>query len=146
MKLDALHSEILEQLQRNARVSNTAIAHQVGISSPAVTERIKKLEDAGIIDGYYAKVAHYELGYDLRALITMRAFMGRLQPFLHKVVTLDEVINCYRITGNENIVMEVVLQNQRHLEKLIDQLITYGETKTQIILSNVVSNRPILRK
>ena len=56
MKLDALHSEILEQLQRNARVSNTAIAHQVGISSPAVTERIKKLEDAGIIDGYYAKV------------------------------------------------------------------------------------------
>jgi Lrp/AsnC family leucine-responsive transcriptional regulator len=146
MKLDALHSEILEQLQRNARVSNTAIALQVGISSPAVTERIKKLEDAGIIDGYYAKVAHYELGYDLRALITMRAFMGRLQPFLHKVVTLDEVINCYRITGNENIVMEVVLQNQRHLEKLIDQLITYGETKTQIILSNVVSNRPILRK
>jgi len=59
---------------------------------------------------------------------------------------LDEVINCYRITGNENIVMEVVLQNQRHLEKLIDQLITYGETKTQIILSNVVSNRPILKK
>ena len=92
------------------------------------------------------KFAHYELGYDLRALITMRAFMGRLQPFLHKVVTLDEVINCYRITGNENIVMEVVLQNQRHLEKLIDQLITYGETKTQIILSNVVSNRPILKK
>jgi Lrp/AsnC family leucine-responsive transcriptional regulator len=65
---------------------------------------------------------------------------------LHKVKTLDEVINCYRITGNENIVMEVVLQNQRHLEKLIDQLITYGETKTQIILSNVVSNRPILKK
>jgi Lrp/AsnC family leucine-responsive transcriptional regulator len=62
------------------------------------------------------------------------------------VKTLDEVINCYRITGNENIVMEVVLQNQRHLEKLIDQLITYGETKTQIILSNVVSNNPILKK
>ena len=146
MKLDVLHSQILEQLQRNARVSNTAIAHQVGISSPAVTERIKKLEDAGIINGYYAKVSHFELGYDFRALITVRAFMGRLQPFLHKVKTLDEVINCYRITGNENIVMEVVLQNQRHLEKLIDQLITYGETKTQIILSNVVSNQPILKK
>jgi Lrp/AsnC family leucine-responsive transcriptional regulator len=96
MKLDTLHSQILEQLQRNARISNTAIAHQVGISSPAVTERIKKLEDAGIIDGYYAKVSHFELGYDFRALITVRAFMGRLQPFLHKVKTLDEVINCYR--------------------------------------------------
>ena len=109
-------------------------------------ERIKKLEDLGIIEGYYAKVSHYEMGYDFRALITVRAFMGRLKPFLHKVQTLDEVINCYRITGNDNIVMEVVLNNQRHLEKFIDELITYGETKTQIILSNVVSNNPILKK
>jgi|TARA_B110000967_G_scaffold50228_1_gene51371 Lrp/AsnC family leucine-responsive transcriptional regulator len=146
MKLDAIHSKILEQLQLNARISNTAIAKQVGISSPAVTERIKKLEDLGIIEGYYAKVSHYEMGYDFRALITVRAFMGRLKPFLHKVQTLDEVINCYRITGNDNIVMEVVLNNQRHLEKFIDELITYGETKTQIILSNVVSNNPILKK
>ena len=98
MKLDKIHSKILEQLQRNARVSNTAIAKQVGISSPAVTERIKKLEDSGIIDGYFAKVSHSELGYDFRALITVRAFMGRLQPFLHKIKTLEEVINCYRIT------------------------------------------------
>ena len=146
MKLDAIHSKILEQLQLNARISNTAIAKQVGISSPAVTERIKKLEDLGIIEGNYAKVSHYEMGYDFRALITVRAFMGRLKPFLHKVQTLDEVINCYRITGNDNIVMEVVLNNQRHLEKFIDELITYGETKTQIILSNVVSNNPILKK
>ena len=146
MKLDTIHSKILEQLQLNARISNTAIAKQVGISSPAVTERIKKLEDLGIIEGYYAKVSHYEMGYDFRALITVRAFMGRLKPFLHKVQTLDEVINCYRITGNDNIVMEVVLNNQRHLEKFIDELITYGETKTQIILSNVVSNNPILKK
>ena len=146
MKIDAIHSKILEQLQLNARISNTAIAKQVGISSPAVTERIKKLEDLGIIEGYYAKVSHYEMGYDFRALITVRAFMGRLKPFLHKVQTLDEVINCYRITGNDNIVMEVVLNNQRHLEKFIDELITYGETKTQIILSNVVSNNPILKK
>jgi Lrp/AsnC family leucine-responsive transcriptional regulator len=146
MKLDAIHSKILEQLQLNARISNTAIAKQVGISSPAVTERIKKLEDLGIIEGYYAKVSHYEMGYDFRALITVRAFMGRLKPFLHKVQALDEVINCYRITGNDNIVMEVVLNNQRHLEKFIDELITYGETKTQIILSNVVSNNPILKK
>jgi Lrp/AsnC family leucine-responsive transcriptional regulator len=104
------------------------------------------MEDFGVIEGYYTKVSHYELGYDFRALITVRAFMGRLKPFLHKLKTLDEVINCYRITGNENIVMEVVLSNQRHLEKFIDQLITYGETKTQIILSNVVSNHPILKK
>ena len=146
MKLDTIHSKILEQLQINARISNTAIAKQVGISSPAVTERIKKLEDSGVIEGYYAKVSHFELGYHFRALITVRAFMGRLKPFLHNVQSFEEVVNCYRITGNENIVMEVVLNKQHHLEKFIDQLITYGETKTQIILSNVVLNNPILKK
>ena len=67
--------------------------------------------------------------------------MGRLKPFLHKIKTYKEVVNCYRITGNENIVMEVILKDQKHLEQFIDELITYGETKTQIILSNVVSNK-----
>ena len=94
MKLDAIHSKILEQLQLNARISNTAIAKQVGISSPAVTERIKKLEDLGIIEGYYAKVSHYEMGYDFRALITVRAFMGRLKPFLYMDTQLY-VYNCF---------------------------------------------------
>jgi Lrp/AsnC family leucine-responsive transcriptional regulator len=69
--------------------------------------------------------------------------MGRLKPCLEKVKTFDEVINCYRITGNENIVMDVVFKDQRHLENFIDKLISYGETKTQIILSNVVERRPI---
>lgn len=123
----------------NARQSNAEIGRQVGISSPAVSERIKKMEDAGIIRGYHAHIAPIEVGYQLKALITLRAFMGMLKPFLEKVKTYDEVLNCYRITGNENIVMEVVLRNQKHLEIFIDQLIIYGETKTQIILSHVVS-------
>jgi Lrp/AsnC family leucine-responsive transcriptional regulator len=71
--------------------------------------------------------------------------MGRLQPCLHKVNTLEEVVNCYRITGNENIVMEVVLKDQKHLEQLIDTLIPYGETKTQIILSNVKHNSSVVQ-
>ncbi|MCB0436732.1 MAG: Lrp/AsnC ligand binding domain-containing protein, partial [Mangrovimonas sp.] len=72
-----------------------------------------------------------------------RAFMGKLKPFLDKVKTYDEVINCYRITGDENIVMVVSIKNQKHLERLIDQFIVYGETKTQIVLSDIVRNGPI---
>lgn len=143
MKLDSIHSRILNLLQKNARISNTEIAKQVGISSPAVAERIKKMEDLGVISAYKAQVNYSALGYGLRALITVRAFMGRLKPFLHQVKSYKEVINCYRITGNENIVMEVVFENQKHLEIFIDELITYGETKTQIILSNVVAHHPI---
>lgn len=143
MKLDIINQHILRLLQENARVSNAQIARSVGVTSPAVAERIRKMEDAGILKKYTAIVSHYEMGYQLRALITIRAFMGRLKAFLEKVQSFDEVVNCYRITGNENIVMEVVLDNQKHLEQFIDQLITYGETKTQIILSHVVEHKPV---
>jgi len=138
--MDTLNSNILKCLQENSRQSNAEIGRQVGISSPAVSERIKKMEDAGIIEGYRTIVSPYEVGYQLKAIITLRAFMGKLKPFLEKVKTFDEVVNCYRITGDENIVMVVVIKNQKHLERLIDQFIVYGETKTQIVLSDIVRN------
>ncbi|WP_179022455.1 Lrp/AsnC family transcriptional regulator [Winogradskyella forsetii] len=143
MNIDNLNWKILKCLQQNARMSNAEIGRQVGITSPAVSERIKKMEDAEIIQGYTTFVSPFEAGYQLKALITLRAFMGMLKPFLEKVKTYDEVVNCYRITGNENIVMEVVLKNQKHLESFIDQLISYGETKTQIVLSHVVKYKEI---
>lgn len=143
MKIDALNWKILRCLQANARQSNASIGREVGVSSPAVSERIKKMEDAGVIDGYYTDVSHLDVGYQLKAIITLRAFMGKLKPFLEKVKSYEEVINCYRITGNDNIVMEVVLKDQNHLEAFIDQLISYGETKTQIVLSHVVRHNDI---
>lgn len=143
MSVDKINWKILNSLQQNARQPNTQIGRRVGISSPAVSERIKKMEDSGIIQGYVTMVSPYEAGYQLKAIITLRAFMGKLKPFLEIVKTYDEVLNCYRITGNENIVMEVVLKNQKHLETFIDQLIIYGETKTQIVLSHVVKNNAL---
>ena len=143
MGLDDLNWKILRCLQLNARLSNAEIGRQVGVSSPAVSERIKKMEDLGIIEGYKAIVSPFDVGYQLKAIITLRAFMGKLKPFLDKVKTYDEVVNCYRITGDENIVMEVVLKNNKHLESFIDQLIIYGESKTQIILSRVIKQKEL---
>ena len=145
MLMDALSWKILKCLQENARQSNAEIGRVVGISSPAVSERIKKMEDVGVINGYKTIVSPYEVGYQLKAIITIRAFMGKLKPFLTKVKSFDEVLNCYRITGNENFVLEVMLKNQKHLEQFIDQLISYGETKTQIVLSNVIENAAITK-
>lgn len=143
MNIDNLNWKILKCLQQNARQSNAEIGRQVGVSSPAVSERIKKMEDLGVIQGYNTMVSPFEIGYQLKAIITMRAFMGKLKPFLEKVKTYDEIVNCYRITGDENFVMEVVLKNQKHLEQFIDQLIVYGETKTQIVLSHVVKQKEL---
>lgn len=146
MPIDALNWQILDSLQKNARQSFAEIGRNVGLTSPAVAERVKKMEDSGVIKGYKAQVSYHKTGHQLKAVITLRAFMGRLKPFLEKVKEFKEVINCYRITGNENIIMEVVLYDQSHLEEFIDKLITYGETKTHIILSNVIDQGPIKRR
>ncbi|MCK8521959.1 Lrp/AsnC family transcriptional regulator [Aquimarina sp. D1M17] len=144
MKIDSINWEILQCLQENARLSNAEIGRKIGLSSPAVAERIKKLEDYGILKGYKAEVSYEKTGYQLKAMITLKAFMGRLKPFMLKVTEFNEVLNCYRITGNENIIIEVVLRDQIHLQEFIDRLITYGEVKTHIILSNLVENNPII--
>ncbi|WP_289024085.1 Lrp/AsnC family transcriptional regulator [uncultured Salegentibacter sp.] len=143
MQIDELNWAILTRLQENARYSFAEIGREIGLSSPAVAERVKKMEDAGIIKGYKTEISYNKTGHQLKAVITLRAFMGRLKPFLEKVKEFPEVINCYRITGNENIIMEVILRDQSHLEELIDKLITYGETKTHIVLSQVVAFAPI---
>ena len=145
-KLDAINWVILEELQTNARISMAALWRKVGLTTPAVAERIKKLEDVGLIRGYYTKLSYRDVGYQLKAIITLKVFMGKLKPFLEKVTEYEEVINCYRITGNENIILEVVLLDQHHLEKFIDKLILYGETKTHIVLSNVIENAPIKKQ
>ena len=141
--MDKLNWAILEELQKNARVSFSEVGRKIGLTSPAVAERVRKMEDAGIINSYKVNLSHQKTGYQLRAIITLRAFTGRLKAFLETVKNYPEVVNCYRITGNENIIMEVILKDQVHLEKLIDKLITYGETRTHIILSNVVEDAPI---
>ena len=142
--MDDTNIKILACLQYNARMTNAAISRDVGISSPAVAERIRKMEDLGIIKGYKAQIDPLALGYQMKAIITLRAFMGKLKPFLEAVKQWDEVVNCYRVTGNENIVMVVILKNQKHLEAFIDKIIGYGESKTQIVLSEVVDGNPIL--
>ncbi|MER3317752.1 MAG: Lrp/AsnC family transcriptional regulator [Allomuricauda sp.] len=143
MKIDDLNWQILNHLQQNARESFANIGRKIGLTPPAVAERVKKMEDLGVIEHYGANISYVEAGYQLKAIIMLRAFMGKLKPFLDKVKTFQEVVNCYRITGNENIIMEVVLRDQSHLEKFIDELIVYGECRTHIVLSNVVGNAPI---
>ena len=138
--MDELNWNILNKLQHNARNSFVNLGKEVGLTSPAVAERVNKLENSGVILGYKPIIDYHKLGFQLRAIITLRAFVGKLKPFLASVSTYKEVLNCYRITGNDNIIMEVVLRDQLHLEQFIDTLITYGETRTHIILSNVVSN------
>lgn len=140
---DNVDWKILKLLQQDARLSNAEIGRRVGLTSPAIAERIKRLEDVGVITAYNTKLNYALTGYQFKAIITLKVFTGRLQPFLKTIASYKEVINCYRITGAENIIMEVLLTDQNHLERFIDKVIQYGETKTHIVLSNVIEDNPI---
>ena len=138
--MDYLDHKILKALQENARISFKEISKNVGLSSPSVAERIRKMEDDEIITGYSVDISHQKLNRQLHEIIHLRAFNGNLKAFLIRVNKIEEVQNCYRVTGNENIIMEVILRDQHHLEELIDTLIEYGETRTHIVLSQLVKN------
>ena len=141
MGLDKTSWSILACLQQNARASFADIGREVGLSAPAVAERMLKLEEAGIIQGYRIEVDYEKTGYALKALIAFSAHSGKFIPFLHYIEKLDEVLECHRVTGNHCIYLKVVVANSGHLQELLAHMMEYGETTTSIILSSPITHR-----
>lgn len=141
MELDKTSWSILACLQENARASLADIGREVGLSAPAVGERITKLEEAGIILGFRIEVDYEKTGYALKAFIEFRANSGKLTPFLNYISNLDEVLECHRVTGNHCIYLKIVVQNSGHLQELLASMGEYGETTTSIILSSPITHR-----
>lgn len=146
MEMDKLNWAILTVLQENSRLSFAEIGRQVGLSAPAVAERVQKLEDAGVIKGYGVSLDLSKLGYTLQALISFKAHAGKLPRFLQLLQTKPEVRECYRVTGSECLVMKVAVQQAQDLEQLINLFVEYGEPTTSVILSSPVSSKPIIEQ
>jgi len=146
MELDKTSWLILTCLQENARASFADIGREVGLSAPAVAERMVKLEEAGIIQGYRIEVDYEKTGYALKALIAFSAHSGKLIPFLNYIEKLDAVLECHRVTGNHCIYLKVVAENSGHLQEMLARMMEYGETTTSIILSSPITHRVFSRK
>ncbi|MCX2740331.1 Lrp/AsnC family transcriptional regulator [Pontibacter anaerobius] len=143
MEIDKLNWAILTVLQENSRLSFAEIGRQVGLSAPAVAERVQKLEDAGVIKGYGVSLDLGKLGYALQALISFKAHAGKLPRFLNLLQSMPEVRDCYRVTGSECLVIKVAVQLAQDLEQLINLFVEYGEPTTSVILSSPVSTKPV---
>jgi Lrp/AsnC family leucine-responsive transcriptional regulator len=141
MELDKTNWSILASLQENARASFAEIGREVGLSAPAVAERMLKLEEAGIIKGYRIEVDYEKTGYALNASIAFTAHSGKLGPFLNYIGKLDEVLECHRVTGNYCIFLKVVVENSGHLQELLARMMEYGDTTTSIVLSSPITHR-----
>jgi Lrp/AsnC family leucine-responsive transcriptional regulator len=141
--LDAIAWKILEALQRDARQSFAELGRKVGLSTPAVAERVRRLEDAGVVSGYHAVLNMAKIGVPIRVLMRLTIPGGDLQ--ISRTVTaikeLSEVSRCHRVTGAESFVIEAHLVSVRHMEVLIDKLSALGATSTSTVLSSPVERR-----
>lgn len=124
-------------------MSLSEIGRQVGLSAPAVAERVRKLEEAAIITGYHAQVNPVKVGYPILAIIRIASMGVTFTRCAEAVREMPEVLECHRITGSDSLYLKVMVPSIQHLETLIDQLQPYGETTTTLVLSSAVTRRVI---
>lgn len=141
MKIDKMNWLILSELQQNARTPLTEISKKVGLSSPTVGERIQKMEDAGVISGYNAKLNTETLGYTLGVYISIKIRFGQVKNFEDYIQTVPEICECHKLTGNDCMLMKGYVRDPKHLEALNSKLATYGELTTSLILSSIVDSK-----
>lgn len=134
---DTIDFKLLSILKENARLSYADLGRQINLSPSAVRERIQKMEDVNIIKKYSIQIDQRQLGYDIEAFILLKVFRGQLKHVIEKVVTIKGVMEAYRITGSQNIHLKVLLKSQSELQKIIDKLLIFGDTKTFLILSKI---------
>jgi len=139
--LDDTNRRLLAELQADARLSLAELGRRVGLSSPAVAERLQRLESDGVILGYHARLDPRALGYAFSVVVRHRPAPRQL----HKVAALaqatPEVVECRRITGDDCFVMLAHVRSIEHLEEVIDRFATYGQTTTSIVQSAPVPPR-----
>ena len=141
--LDQLGVKILNELQMNARISFSEIGRRVGLSSPAVAERVKKMEELGIICGYHAKVDHEKIGFPVLAFIFLTTKSEKYNKVYDFAENTQEISECHCISGSESFILRVLSDSLIQLDALVDELSEFGETKTSIVLSSPVKKATI---
>ncbi|HEY1349687.1 MAG TPA: Lrp/AsnC family transcriptional regulator [Ktedonobacteraceae bacterium] len=148
--LDETGWRLLEALQEHARLSYSELGQRVNLSAPAVAERMRRLEEAGIISGYHAEVNLSKLGLSITAIVRVGNTAGQsCQQTLAHIKAIPEVLECYRVTGSDAVIARVAATDASHLERIIDQVGFYGPSTTSLVLSNSMARRtvtPVLRE
>ena len=144
--IDEIGWKILKELQVNARITFAELGRRVGLTTPAVIERIKKLEDARIITGYRAEIDTAKVGLPITAFIRMSISGVDYSHIIEVAEQSKEVLECHRGTGGDSFILKVAVADVEHLQSLIDRLTPYGITTTSIVLSSPVKRRIIEAK
>lgn len=139
--LDTVDTRILRALSEDARTSVADIARTVGLSGPSVSERIRRLEESGVIEGYAIRINAPAIGLPIAAWLRVRPLPGELSRVADILRGLPEIVECDRVTGEDCFIAKAHLRSMEHLEKVIDRIIPFAMTNTSIIQSSPVGRR-----
>ncbi len=140
MAIDKFDYKIIQQLQENARIAYATIGKDIGLTAPAVAKRVQKMENGGLIKGYQLNVDHAKLGNTIKAFVTIKIGFAKLQQFKKEVRQFEAIQACYRVTGEDCMMMEVLLKDNVHLVAFLDEMAEYGITKTSIVLNDLMES------
>jgi Lrp/AsnC family leucine-responsive transcriptional regulator len=141
--LDPTNLRLLDELQRNPRITMSELARRLGMSSPAVTERVQRLEADGVITGYRLELDPRALGWPVAAFVRIRPGPGQLKRIAELAQRTPEVAECHRITGEDCFLMRIHVSGIDRLEEVLDRFLLYGQTTSSILQSSPVPPRPL---
>jgi Lrp/AsnC family leucine-responsive transcriptional regulator len=146
--LDQIGWKILEELQRDARLSWAELGRRVGLTTPAVSERVFRLEKLGVIRGFHADISLERLGIPIQIFVrlSMSGPEALVRTFQQQVKTWDEVLECHRVTGSDSFIVKACVVSVEHLERFLDKLGHFGTTSTSTVLSSPVLHRTFTEK
>lgn len=139
--LDDIGLHLLRELQRDARQSFADLARQVGLTAPAVAERVRRMEATGLIQGYRAEVNRAALGLRMAAYVRIRTLPGRDGDLEQFVTAQPEVLECHEVAGEESYLLKVAASDVQHLNRLLMALSAFGATHSVMVLSTKVASR-----
>lgn len=142
-RIDDIDWRILDELQRDGRISYTELGRRVALTAPAVAERVRRLEEAGVIKGFHADVDTTKVGFPVTAFVRWTSSGPDCRHLGDVANDIPEIVECHRVTGEASYVLKILARSVGHLEQLIDGLMPYGSTITSVVLSSPVEHRPV---
>jgi Lrp/AsnC family transcriptional regulator, leucine-responsive regulatory protein len=142
MKIDEADRKIIEALIKDARMSLKDLAVHAGLSSPGVSERIRRLQDRGIVKGFSADIDHKALGYSLQAIVRIRPLPGKLHIVQRLIEDIPEFCECDKVTGDDCFIARLVVPSIEELDGILDKVADKAETSTSIVKSQPIRRRP----
>ena len=141
--LDDINRRLLQELQADARLTMAELGRRVSLSAPAVADRVARLERAGVITGYQARIDPKALGYPIAVVVRIRPASRQIHKIPEVAAEIPEIVECRRITGEDCYVIDLHLRSMDDLEDILDRFVAYGQTTTSIVHSSPVPRRSL---